>query len=88
MVAIITFLLTTDRAWLYWHQVATGWTALAFLWAALVFSWALLRISPSPVPTSSHELRAASTCFWLAVVACMLSPHTVRISVMKWSSRP
>lgn len=38
LVAIITFLVTTDRAWLYWHQVATGWTALSFLWAALVFS--------------------------------------------------
>ena len=36
--AIITFLVTTNRVWLYWHQVATGWTALAFLWAALVFS--------------------------------------------------
>ncbi len=36
--AIITFLGTDDRVWLYWHQVGTGWTALAFLWAALVFS--------------------------------------------------
>lgn len=36
--AIITFLATTNRVWLYWHQVATGWTALGFLWAALVFS--------------------------------------------------
>lgn len=36
--AIISFLLTSDRAWLFWHQVTTGWTALALLWAALVFS--------------------------------------------------
>lgn len=36
--AIISFLLTADRIWLYWHQVATGWTALALLWAALVFA--------------------------------------------------
>jgi signal transduction histidine kinase len=36
--AIISFLLRPDRAWLYWHQVATGWAALALLWAALVFS--------------------------------------------------
>jgi len=36
--AIIIFLSTTNRAWLYWHQVFTGWTALALLWAALVFS--------------------------------------------------
>ncbi|MBI2795268.1 MAG: sensor histidine kinase [Gemmatimonadetes bacterium] len=39
--AIVTFLATADRVWLYWHQVATGWTALALLWAALVFSRAV-----------------------------------------------
>ncbi|MEQ9399519.1 MAG: GAF domain-containing sensor histidine kinase [Longimicrobiales bacterium] len=36
--AIIRFLHTEEPAWLYWHQVTTGWTALALLWAALVFS--------------------------------------------------
>ena len=36
--AITSFLLTSDRFWLYWHQVVTGWTALALLYAALVFS--------------------------------------------------
>jgi signal transduction histidine kinase len=36
--AIISFLLTQNWLWLYWHQVVTGWTALALLWAALVFS--------------------------------------------------
>ena len=36
--AIIVFLRTGDRIWLFWHQVATGWVALAILWAALVFS--------------------------------------------------
>jgi signal transduction histidine kinase len=36
--AIIVFLLRPERVWLYWHQVATGSTALALLWAALVFS--------------------------------------------------
>jgi signal transduction histidine kinase len=53
--AIITFLSTDSWAWLYWHQVTTGWTALAVLWAALVFSrqvpwkssyWALLLFPP------------------------------------------
>lgn len=38
LVAIITFLITGAQAWLFWHQVATGWTAVAFLWAALVFA--------------------------------------------------
>jgi signal transduction histidine kinase len=36
--AITSFLLTSNRVWLYWHQVVTGWTALALLYAALVFS--------------------------------------------------
>ncbi len=36
--AIISFLVTENRTWLYWHQVTTGWTALGLLWAALVFS--------------------------------------------------
>src|SRR5215210_3749911 len=38
IVAITSFLLTSERIWLYWHQVVTGWTALALLYAALVFS--------------------------------------------------
>ncbi len=37
MGAIISFMHTSWPAWLYWHQVLTGWTALALLWAALVF---------------------------------------------------
>jgi signal transduction histidine kinase len=36
--AITAFVLSENSAWLYWHQVLTGWTALALLWAALVFS--------------------------------------------------
>jgi signal transduction histidine kinase len=36
--AIVSFLLSGDWLWLYWHQVVTGWTALALLYAALVFS--------------------------------------------------
>lgn len=36
--AIVTFLHTEAPIWLFWHQVATGWTAIALLWAALVFS--------------------------------------------------
>jgi signal transduction histidine kinase len=38
VVAITSFLQTSDWIWLYWHQVVTGWTALALLYAALVFS--------------------------------------------------
>jgi signal transduction histidine kinase len=36
--AITGFFFTSERLWLYWHQVITGWTALALLYAALVFS--------------------------------------------------
>jgi signal transduction histidine kinase len=35
---IASFLATHNNLWLFWHQVATGWTALLLLWAALVFS--------------------------------------------------
>lgn len=53
--AIITFLSSGQPRWLYWHQVATGMTALALLWAALVFSqqlvwrWRYLPIVSFPV---------------------------------------
>jgi signal transduction histidine kinase len=36
--AILAFLFTARPAWLYWHQVMTGLTALVLLWAALSFS--------------------------------------------------
>ena len=35
---IALFLWTHDQNWLFWHQVATGWTTLLLLWAALVFA--------------------------------------------------
>lgn len=38
VLAITSFLHSSDWFWLYWHQVVTGWTALALLYAALVFS--------------------------------------------------
>src|SRR4051812_16811897 len=39
--AIIAFLATGAFAWLFIHQVLTGWTAVALLWAALSFSGAM-----------------------------------------------
>jgi len=35
---IALFLWTKNQNWLFWHQVATGWTTLLLLWAALVFA--------------------------------------------------
>ncbi len=37
LLCILSFLLSGERVWLYWHQVTTGWTALALLWSAIVF---------------------------------------------------
>lgn len=37
---IVLFIATNHRSWLFWHQVATGWTGLALLWAAVKFSHA------------------------------------------------
>jgi signal transduction histidine kinase len=39
MGAILTFLITQNPLWLFWHQVTTGWTALALLLAAWVFAY-------------------------------------------------
>ncbi len=36
--AIMTFLTTGAPRWLFWHQVATGYSAVALLWATLVFA--------------------------------------------------
>lgn len=38
LVAIVSFLMTEARIWLYWHQVVTGLTALVLLFAAFVFA--------------------------------------------------
>lgn len=54
--AIVAFLATSNRDWLFWHQVITGWTALALLWAAIVFAhrvpwrgwyWAVIAFPPA-----------------------------------------
>jgi signal transduction histidine kinase len=53
--AIIRFMQTDGPIWLYWHQVATGLTALALLWATLVFAqqtqwrWRYLALAAFPV---------------------------------------
>jgi signal transduction histidine kinase len=54
LAAIISFLLSRNWFWLYWHQVTTGWTALALLWAAVVFSqqrkWRPIYLSAAAFP--------------------------------------
>lgn len=40
LTVIAVYMATNDRAWLFWHQVITGWTAVGLLWAAVVFAHA------------------------------------------------
>ncbi len=40
IIVIMLFIESSNRAWLFWHQVFTGETALALLWAAVVFAHA------------------------------------------------
>jgi signal transduction histidine kinase len=72
LVAIITFLVTGAQAWLFWHQVATGWTAIALLWAALVFSqrakWrpAYIAVAFFPVVWSYFAIYVLDNFLWAA----------------------
>lgn len=65
LLCILSFLLTTQRVWLYWHQVTTGWTALVLLWSALVF----LR---EPAPRLRYLLFALFPPLWSYVAIYQL----------------
>jgi len=72
--AIISFLVAGPEhlGWLYWHQVATGWTALALLGAALVFSrgwrwrWVYLPVFLSPPAWSYVAIYRIDAFGWAA----------------------
>ncbi len=70
--AITSFVATQQRAWLYWHQVVTGWTALALLAAALVFSrrwrwrWAYLPLFLFPPLWSYVAIYRIDAFAWAA----------------------
>ncbi len=72
---IISFLLTRNWDWLYWHQVVTGWTALALLWAACVFSgqtrWrgAVLALALFPPAWSYLAIYRLDHFLWAALPA-------------------
>lgn len=72
---IISFLLTERRAWLFWHQVLTGWTALALLFAALVFSrgtrwrWRYLAVMLLPLLWSYMAIYRVENFFLAALPA-------------------
>ena len=72
---ILTFLRTQDSAWLYWHQVLTGWTAIALLLAALSFSrgvsWSrrVLVLAAFPVVWSAIAISQLDHFVWAVVPA-------------------
>jgi signal transduction histidine kinase len=72
VVSMIAFLSTGSRAWLFWHQVAAGWTAGAFLWAALVFAqrteWKPVYsvLAFAPVAWSFIAIYVVDDFFWAA----------------------
>ena len=75
--AIISFLITRNESWLYWHQVATGWTALALLWTALAFS-RQVRFRPAyaisllfPVVWSYIAIYVLESFLWAALPAVL-----------------
>ena len=74
MFCILIFLMSSERVWLYWHQVTTGWTALALLWASLVFS---------------RELRWRSRYLWLALFPTLWSYVAIyQLDHFLWAALP
>lgn len=74
MFCILIFLLSSERVWLYWHQVTTGWTALALLWASLVFS---------------RELRWRPRYLWLALFPTLWSYVAIyQLDHFLWAALP
>lgn len=74
--AIIAFLLTADRSWLFWHQIVTGWTAVALLRAALALAgrhewrtwhWLLVAFPPVWSYIAVHRLDSFALAAFPAV---------------------
>lgn len=91
LLAIIAFLVTQQSAWLYWHQVVTGWTAIALLWSALVFSRQLqfraryLLAMLFPVAWSYIAIYVMEDFFWAALPAVLfLSFVTLWTGAIFW----
>ncbi|MGQ0766916.1 MAG: histidine kinase [Gemmatimonadota bacterium] len=77
LLVILAFLATENWTWLYWHQVATGWTALALLRAAWVF-WSPGSLSPAwalallfPVAWSWVAIYILESFLWAALPAVL-----------------
>jgi signal transduction histidine kinase len=92
--AIITFLRTEQFAWLYWHQILTGWTALALLGAALALrtpkgerKWlfALAAFPPLWSYIAVFQLESFQLAAWPAVA--FLSGITLATAWVVWVER-
>lgn len=91
LLCILSFLLSGNRVWLYWHQVTTGWTALALLWASLVFLRqprahpALLAVGLFPPLWSYLAIYQLDTFLWAALPAVLfLSGATLWTGWVFW----
>jgi signal transduction histidine kinase len=92
--AIITFLRTESFAWLYWHQILTGWTALALLGAALALRaptaerrwlFALAAFPPLWSYVAVFRLDSFALAAWPAVA--FLSGITLATAWVVWVER-
>ena len=91
LICILSFILTSNRDWLYWHQVTTGWTALVLLWASLVFlrqpvarSWYLVLALFPPV-WSYVAIYRLDSFLWAALPAVsFLSAATMWTGLVFW----
>jgi len=91
LLCILSFLLSGNRVWLYWHQVTTGWTALVLLWASLVFLRqprahpALLAVGLFPPLWSYLAIYQLDTFLWAALPAVLfLSGATLWTGWVFW----
>lgn len=92
--AIITFLRTEWFAWLYWHQILTGWTALALLGAALALRaptaerrwlFALAAFPPLWSYVAVYQLDSFALAAWPAVA--FLTGITLTTAWIVWVER-
>ncbi|MEN9816426.1 MAG: hypothetical protein RLZ32_306, partial [Gemmatimonadota bacterium] len=91
LLCILSFLLSGNRVWLYWHQVTTGWTALVLLWASLVFLRqprahpALLAVGLFPPLWSYLAIYQLDNFLWAALPAVLfLSGATLWTGWVFW----
>lgn len=91
LLCILVFLVTSERIWLYWHQVTTGWTALVLLFASFMFlrqpkwQWWYLLLALFPPLWSYVAIYRLDNFLWAALPAVIfLSAATIWTGVVFW----